>query len=72
MVKEVCQPNGPVVRCSEALTLLKKKLAPRQNTLSKFTQTVKWPLDKKDARDVNMYLLEAKSTIQLALAEDEM
>jgi hypothetical protein len=38
----------------------------------KIKQTVKWPLDKKDAQDVRMYLLDAKSTIQLALAEDEM
>ncbi len=72
MVEQICQPNGPVVRCSEALTLLKTKLAPRQNTFSKLMQTVKWPLDKKDAQDVRLYLLDAKSTIQLALSEDEM
>jgi len=72
MVKQMCQTNGPVVRCSEALTLLKRKLATPQNTLSKIKQIVKWPLDKKDAQDVCRYLLDAKSTIQLALAEDEM
>ncbi len=72
MVKQMCQPIGPVVRCSEALTLLKTKLAPPRNTLSKLKQIVKWPLDKKDSQDVRLYLLDAKSTIQLALTEDEM
>ena len=72
MVEQMCQPNGPVERCSDALTLLKRKLEPPQNTLLKIKQTVKWPLDKKDAQDVCAYLLEAKSTIQLALAEDQM
>ena len=72
MVEQICQLNGPVVQCGGALTLLKKKLAPPQNTLLKIKQMVKWPLNKKDTKDVCTYLLEVKSTIQLGLAKDQM